>query len=500
MSSFRKHFHLILLLFVIAVAILFRFWQIRDYVVFLGDEGRDMIVMRNIFIEKNLPFLGPTASVGGFYLGPIYYWMAAPFLFLWRFDPAGPSYFVAILGVATVYLLYRFLKEAVGFWPAILTSFLYAVAPLIVRYSRSSWNPNPLPFFALLMIYLIYKGIKDNKAWYFLGAGASFGIAIQLHYLGLNLAIISALIILANEKLKRLAKVLILLIMGSILTFSPFLIFEIRHNFPNFKTISEFVTRGTTIGYEQLNLLALTSSTGNMLIEEISSYRGMILTKLLFWILFLSGVWALVKYWPDKKIRLFILIALIWFIGGLLSLRLYIGQIYDYYFGFMFPAPFVLAGSLIFAVWKNKFFKLASLLTVFLIAYAFLNRGFYITEPNRLIDQTETIADFVIDKSQGKPYNFALISESNSNHAYRYFLEIKGFKPVELETIVTDQLIVICESKKCEPLGNPAWEIAGFGRGEIAQEQDLEYGIKIFRLIHWSGEPSPAGKPAVKEG
>src|SRR3989344_1355344 len=87
--------------------------------------------------------LGPTAAVGGFYLGPVYYWMAAPFLWLWRFDPVGPSYFVAAIGVATVLLLYKFLKDAVGFWPAILSSSLYATAPLIIRYSRSSWNPNP---------------------------------------------------------------------------------------------------------------------------------------------------------------------------------------------------------------------------------------------------------------------------------------------------------------------------------------------------------------------
>src|SRR4030043_1680010 len=101
-----KNLQLILFIFLISVAIFFRFWHIKDYIVFLGDEGRDMLVIRKIFTEKSLPFLGPTASVGGFYLGPIYYWMAAPFLFLWRYDPVGPSYMVAIFGVATVLVLY----------------------------------------------------------------------------------------------------------------------------------------------------------------------------------------------------------------------------------------------------------------------------------------------------------------------------------------------------------------------------------------------------------
>src|SRR3989344_5101981 len=187
MPKIQDKFKLILLILLLITAIFFRFWQIKDYVVFLGDEGRDMIIMRNIFVNKNLPFLGPTASVGGFYLGPIYYWMATPFLYLFDFDPVGPSYFVAIIGVATVLLLYKFLKEAVGFWPAILASFLYATAPLIVRYSRSSWNPNPLPFFALLLIYFLYLGISRKKLSYFLLTGASFGVAIQLHYLSIML-------------------------------------------------------------------------------------------------------------------------------------------------------------------------------------------------------------------------------------------------------------------------------------------------------------------------
>ena len=114
-SVSKLKIEIIVLILLLALTIFFRFWHLRDYVVFLGDEGRDMIVMRKMFTEGKLPFLGPTASVGGFYLGPIYYWMAAPFLWLWRFDPAGPTYFIAVIGVATVLLLYKFLKITVGY-------------------------------------------------------------------------------------------------------------------------------------------------------------------------------------------------------------------------------------------------------------------------------------------------------------------------------------------------------------------------------------------------
>jgi len=51
---------------------------------------------------------------------------------------------------------------------------------------------------------------------------------------------------------------------------------------------------------------------------------------------------------------------------------------------------------------------------------------------------------------------------------------------------VTDQLIVICESTPCAPLGNPLWEIAGFGRAEIAGEWNVPF-VQIFRLVHYKG-------------
>src|SRR3989344_2098961 len=500
MLKLIKNYQLILLVILIAVSIFFRFWQLRDYVVFLGDEGRDMIVMRNIFLERNFPFLGPTASVGGFYLGPIYYWMAAPFLYLWQFDPVGPSYFVAIVGVATVFLLYKFLKEATHFWPAFFASILYATAPLIVRYSRSSWNPNPLPFFALLMIYFLYLGISKKKFLNFLFAGAAFGVSIQLHYLAVVLVIVAALIVLVNVNFKKWPLVFILSLTGSLITFSPFLIFEIKNHFPNFQTISEFVGRGSNVGYKSENLVYLVFDIGNNFLSQLSHVTGTIYTKAAFLFLSIGLIWGLFKSWKDGKTRIIFTIVLIWLIGGLAGLRFYTGQIQDYYFGFMFPAPFLAAGLVFYQLWQNRFLKAFGILIFVILLSTFVDHGFFRSQPNRIIDQTAQIANIVLEETKGKPYNFALISESNSDHAYRYFLEIRNRPPTDLETEVTNQLLIVCESKKCEPLGHPNWEIAGFGRGEIDGEWGPNYGIKIFRPIHWPGVPSPAGKPAVKGG
>lgn len=477
-----------------------RFWRIRDYIVFLGDEGRDMIVMRQIFTEKNIPFIGPTASVGGFFLGPIYYWMAAPFLFLARFDPVGPAYMVALFGIATVLLLFKFLKDSVGFYPALLATLLYSTAPLIVRYSRSSWNPNPMPFFSLLLTYFLYLAItKKNYKLLFI-SGLAFGFAIQLHYLSIILLPIFGLIGIICIPYKKWPISIIATVLGFLTPFSPFLFFEIKNSFPNFRTIIEFVTRDANSGFKSLNPEWIFIDIGNIFFEAISKVEQTLYTKLAFIFLAFASLFALFKNLKSIEKRTPLIVGTVWLIGGLAGLRFYTGSVYDYYFGFLFPAPFFLYGlTLGHFFWDRTYLKaIAITLTIFLI-FVFQKNAFYKTPPNRLILQTSEIADLVIEKSEGKEYNFGLISESNSDHAYRYFLEVKDKKPKELEEIVTDQLLIVCESKVCQPLGHPVWEIAGFGRAEITGVWFFEkYGIKVFKLKHWPGAPSPAGKPAKK--
>ena len=97
--------HKTLLFLIILLAAFLRLYKIADYMTFLGDEGRDALVVYNILHGK-LTFLGPTASVGGFFLGPIYYYFMAIFTLIFNYSPVGPSVMVALFGIATVWLLY----------------------------------------------------------------------------------------------------------------------------------------------------------------------------------------------------------------------------------------------------------------------------------------------------------------------------------------------------------------------------------------------------------
>jgi predicted membrane-bound mannosyltransferase len=180
---------------ILLLAAFLRLYRIQDYMTFLGDEGRDVLVAYNI-LHGNLTLLGPTASVGGFFLGPIYYYFMAPFLLAFNYNPVGPAIMVALFGIATVFLIYKVGVEFFGKGVGLIAAFLYSISPLVIAYSRSSWNPNLMPFFSLLSLYVLYKAVAENKIKLFILCGFLLGIAMQLHYLAIFLGMIIAIYVL----------------------------------------------------------------------------------------------------------------------------------------------------------------------------------------------------------------------------------------------------------------------------------------------------------------
>src|SRR5258708_28233079 len=118
-----------LLLGILIIAAFLRLYKIGDYMTFLGDEGRDVLVVYNILHGK-FTLLGPTSSVGGFFLGPLYYYLMAPFLWLFNYDPVGPAVMVALFGTVTVYLVYKIGSEFFNERAGIIAAILYAISPL----------------------------------------------------------------------------------------------------------------------------------------------------------------------------------------------------------------------------------------------------------------------------------------------------------------------------------------------------------------------------------
>lgn len=515
-GKIRLNKEILAIIAILLLGLFLRIYNIRDYIVFLGDEGRDALVVYEI-LHGNLTLLGPTSSVGGFFLGPIYYYMMAPFLFLSNYDPVGPAVMVAIFGVLTIFLVYKIGKEFFDIKTGLIASLLYAISPVVITYSRSSWNPNVFPFFTVLSLYSLYKAVTKNKWWLFFFSGFLMGINLQIHYLATFVGAIMFFYVLFVDFKKseswifQTLKRYFLMLGGFMLGFLPFILFELRHQFANTGNILEFVFNSPETGagaqiIPQIEHVILRLYGGLVFLFPTSLFfpnydKGILDLWLKMSMLVGMVTIGFFFYYVYKNIKIennykkFLLI-IVWFIVGIGLFGIYKKSIYDYYLGFLFPLPFLFIGLLFSNIWDRfKIFgKIIVLVSLILIVYINLKYTPIARPGNNLVDQMKNVSLFILSKTNNEPFNFALSGAGNSDHAYRYFFRLSKNDPIRIRglgedpgrTSVTRQLFVVCEQVPCSPLGESSNDIAGFGRGEIAEEWDL--GVtRIYKIRHYSG-------------
>lgn len=493
-----------------------RLYKIKNYILFLGDEGRDALVVWGI-LHGDPTLLGPTSSVGGFFLGPVYYYLMAPFLLLSNYDPVGPAIMVVLFGLATIYLVYRFGKELFGSIAGLIAALLYAISPIVITYSRSSWNPNVFPFFTLTSIYALYLGVKNKKWWLFALSGFLMGINLQIHYLATFVgAILFFYVTFVEFKpnlswVKDLAKRYALMIGGFLVGFAPFLAFEARHGFTNSQNILTFVFNSSDTGFAGnifMNIKIVFDRLFGGLIISFPTHLNeklfdpqivkvwYLATLLLGIILIGFFLYYFIKNFKDKKIFKKTFLILIWGLVGIGLFLLYKKSVYDYYLGFLYPLPFLLIGLLgsqIIEKYKKVGIGVVSVGVIVLVLISLRFTPIRIPG-NQQVNQMKMISEFILEKTNDRPFNFAISGSGNSDHAYRYFFKLAGKDPVQIyglnidpqRVTVTDQLFVVCEQKPCSPLGESALQIAGFGRAEIEDEWDISV-VRIYKLRHYMG-------------
>ena len=502
MTKHQKCLTYCILVCIIGLAAYLRMYRIEDYMTFLGDEGRDVLVVKRMIVDGKWTLLGPTASVGGFYMGPIYYYFMLPFLWASNLHPTGPAFGVALVGTLTVLLVYLLGAAIANKKVGLMASALYALSPLVIAYSRSSWNPNIVPFFAISTIYLLWKA-KETKDWnYVFLIGLACGIGIQLHYTFLFLYGVIGVWMLLYARSMKLWKQYALGVIGFLIGWAPFLAFELRHGFSNTKAIASFITSGKDTGFAVAQIWETASDIilrlfARTLIRfpdvghfEFIGEPGSTIWHIVGWVtvvVLVLGTWWNKTITKSTRGLLFLWLGMVIFCFGL-----YRKSIYDYYFTIIFPLPFIMTALSIDTIGKKRIGQIVGVLIVVgLGIWNWMGRPF-VYEPNRQMIQVRNIAQAVVDQTGGKPFNFALITGGNSDHAYRYFMEIWGKSPTTIENdvidperkTVTDQLLIVCEYPTCEPIGNSLWEVAGFGRAQIAGQWDVSV-VKVFKLIHY---------------
>lgn len=221
---------------------------------FWYDPARDMLSAWDNL--HKLTLIGPTSGIPGIFYGPYWIWFLSIPIFFSK-DPRLTTLVVSFLPYFVIFpiILWQF-RRIVGKWTILMLWLLFIFT--YQSYAIFLWNPNNAPILFLLAIDLFIS--LDQKASVFhrvlrlCVAGLVVGLALNIDIsfgtvftLGSLIYLVLSTILLHErffEKLQKVALHIGSFLLGIIVMFAPFFLFEFRHGFQQTKTALHAFSRG----------------------------------------------------------------------------------------------------------------------------------------------------------------------------------------------------------------------------------------------------------------
>lgn len=222
-----------------------RLYKIEERTNFSMDQGIFLLKSWEIWKNKELVLVGPPASplVNGrnFFQGPLIYYSITLMGLIGNWDPLMMAVTMVFLTLVGGWFLYIVIKEIWGKETAIIGFILLAFCPILVNYSNFLWNPNFLLLLTPIYLLMLARAGKTNKKFWYGLAGVSGGIALQFHF---QFGPIIGVTLLVGFLLKKNWREFGWFLVGLMLGYLPLIVFDIRNNGYNIRTIFEWLGSG----------------------------------------------------------------------------------------------------------------------------------------------------------------------------------------------------------------------------------------------------------------
>lgn len=452
---------------------------------FLGDQGRDAIVVKRIVTLQHFPAIGPPSSVGQLYLGPFFYYLISPFLLIFKFDPVGLAYAVALFSSVGIILSYLVIKSILNRKIAFNFLIFLAFSFTNIEFSRFSWNPNLLPFFSFLTLYFFYKFLDSKKILYSILLGILLSFSVQLHHLSfllfLPISFFSLLQLFRKESRFGYIKKLFPAIISFFITSSPLLIFDIKHGFLNSRNFIKLFTSPDFVTNTSY-LSRLLETVHGLFMHVFKITFNPVFAGLLFLFFLLSYL----TFNNKSKSHLFLKIHYSNIIFFVFAFALLNTPRLPHYFGLIYYSFFAIAAYV-----SNILSKRSPLLNVsvglFLIIYLFLNgKNYYFLTSygSYQIRSAKNIAQSISRHISASPFQIVSLPPTQTDGHIRYFIELAGHTPLPQDSSVQpSELFVLCFLSKCKIPGDPQWQIAAFSQAKVDTIWTIN-DITIYKVVH----------------
>ncbi|KKR86141.1 hypothetical protein A2875_02465 [Candidatus Gottesmanbacteria bacterium RIFCSPHIGHO2_01_FULL_46_14] len=435
---------------------------------FLKDQGRDMLAVKSIVVDKKLTLIGPYTGLQAVFQGPLYYYLLAIPFAIFRGDPWGVMLLLMITSLASISMGF-----SIG---GILTAFLFATSPALGAAATFFWSP----FFVIpIMCGYVYffmrwvkKGDKHSFVW------LSITLALLYHF-ELAFAVpwtIVSILLFFHAGVRWYPRILFFLILFSIF---PLILFDVRHDFLTTRSIFALVggsAQGLTSSFEPYDKIIRDHIVSFVSSINASFFINASIAGLTSVTLIVGGIWYL-AFGKRVEIKLlFVMPVLLWFVY-----LLYPFQLYSWYLVGLFPVYMILLG---YGLSKHKNIAVGCMILISIFTVQKLLKLYTATDWGGTAKIRGKLAaiDTIIKDSQGKLFNVLVFTPVVLTDAYDYLFWWKyGSIPSKEKQDLTYLLI---EPDPSKPWSHEGWLETVVSGGGIIETRTLPSGFIIQKRLY----------------
>lgn len=388
-------------LLVLASAFLFRVYLIfRDSVPFAYDMGRDLLWTKDIAFYHTPTLIGPAASIWGVYFGPFWYYFLALPLLISNGHPLSAVFATSIAVVLSGLLAFIFFRKTLGSFSAFILMVLILFSSNLINISTFAFHANLLPLLTILVIYSCFLSVVKNPKFIALAFFVTSLMFSADPAPAVVFSFVPAVVFFFYKlyKSENLLKILFLSFISYTLPFSPQLLFELRNNFIETRSLLSYFMGNNPSLSGQLPLFPRIMNRLEVFTDFFAANftGGNKLLAIILLIALVIGLYRSIKIVKNEKIKIILNINLLCVLTAFLIFTIPFNvEVKNWYlYGLTIPVAFLILFSL-YHFKKNKLLIypfLFAYITVNLLYFFNLEKRFLgLRDPAQLTNQLQTI-------------------------------------------------------------------------------------------------------------
>lgn len=359
----------ITLMVILGLGFLFRTFNFERAFYFAHDQDLYSWIAKDIIVNNHQRLVGQLTSVDGVFIGSAYYYLMAFFYKLGGMNPLSAYFPVTVLGLFSIWSIYWVVKQNFGVRAAYIAGFIYSVSYGIASFDRWSVPTQPTLLWSIWFTGVVLGLYKGNLRYLPL-YGFLCGFVWQLHIALIPILPIPIVAFLVGKNgLNKLweksnIKMVLLSVAVFLLSMSPFILFEYKHDFLQIRSLAVGINKDTG-GLSGMSKLYKVVDASGREFQQRLWVGDFVKFDIIFWLIFIiCTVGVVIK----KRMSVGIVsMWLLWF--GLILLAQFTSKriVSEYYFSNLIPIYII-----VLAVFIDYFFY-SFLISLLLVGYLGIN-------------------------------------------------------------------------------------------------------------------------------